>query len=303
MAHDEDTEEDKSEEDTTALILDVAKLGKKRQTQVKRAPTANAASKVETQSGSELLQTNIRIAKHPHEQRKSLNAIVNSHNVPGFIPALKLYINSHLPKEEQATKKEAIANGCLPFTLLDVWHHFKFTPVNLFDDDSDVPKEIVKAIPSGTNLRTSQSGPRYDTVIVLVNDEAESTAVIGCRVARLRVIFQLPEKVKRLGQGFGILEEPAPSNWPRTPLAYITWFSHFKSGPDSKNGMCHVKPSALNGIPQGGIISLSDIRQSCMLVPSSNEWSRSWISDNILDECPSFFVNNFQSKYTYQTIY
>ncbi|KAF9062411.1 hypothetical protein BDP27DRAFT_1163417, partial [Rhodocollybia butyracea] len=158
------------------------------------------------------LDTNIRIAKHPHETKKSLNAIANSHNAPGFIPALKLYINSLLPKEGQVMKAEALSIGCLPFTLLDVWHHFEFTPVNLFDD-------------------------------------------AGCRVARLRVIFRLPNVVKRLGQRS---EEDTPPNWPKaeTPLAYVTWFSQFKSVPDSKNGMYRIQPSvsASNGTPQGEII-------------------------------------------------
>ncbi|KAF9017031.1 hypothetical protein BDP27DRAFT_1251605, partial [Rhodocollybia butyracea] len=209
---------------------------------------------------------NIRIAKHPHETKKSLNAIANSHNAPGFIPALKLYINSLLPKR----RTEALSIGCLPFTLLDVWHHFKFTPVNLFDDASDVPKEIVRAAPSSIKKNSkSKSKSRYDTVIILINDEAESAAA-------------------------------------ETPLAYVTWFSRFKSVPDSKNGMYRVQPSvsASNGTPQGEIIPLSDIRQSCMLVPSSSDWEgNGWTSDNILDKCPAFFVNNFQSKYTYQTIY
>lgn len=282
------------------LKLDVAKLGlKKRQipNSDQRAATATPASTSNANTKT-LLQTNIRIAKHPHETKKSLNAIANSHNAPGFIPALKLYINSLLPKEGQVTKAEALSIGCLPFTLLDVWHHFKFTPVNLFDDASDVPKEIVRAAPSSIKKNSkSKSKSRYDTVIILINDEAESTAVRGCRVARLRVIFRLPNVVKRLGQRS---EEDAPPNWPKaeTPLA--------KSVPDSKNGMYHVQPSvsASNGTPQGEIIPLSDIRQSCMLVPSSSDWEgNSWTSNNILDKCPAFFVNNFQSKYTYQTIY
>ncbi|KAF9059987.1 hypothetical protein BDP27DRAFT_1151417, partial [Rhodocollybia butyracea] len=123
----------------------------------------------------------IQIAKHPHETKKSLKAIANSHNAPGFIPALKLYINSLLPKEGQVTKAEALSIGCLPFTLLNVWHHFKFTPVNQFDDASDVPKEIVRAAPSTSIKKNSKSKSKsqYDTVIILINDEAESTAVRG----------------------------------------------------------------------------------------------------------------------------
>jgi hypothetical protein len=235
------------------------------------------------------------MAKHPHERQKSLSRIAQSHDAPGFISALKLYMNSQLPKTQQAKKATAL-QASLPFTSLDVWHQFKFIPINLFDDDSDVPKEIVKAVPSSKKSLV----PQYDTVIVLVSNEAESTAVIGCRVARLKVIFQLPETVKRYG-----IEEPAPLDWPTTPLVYVTWFSHFRSRPDPGLGMYHVKPSvASDGTPQGAIIPLSDIRQSCMLVPSSRtDWDPTWTSGNVLDNCQSFFVNNLQSKYTYQTIY
>ncbi|KAF9031785.1 hypothetical protein BDP27DRAFT_1386850 [Rhodocollybia butyracea] len=90
------------------LKLDVAKLGlKKRQipNSDQRAATATPASTSNANTKT-LLQTNIRIAKHPHETKKSLNAIANSHNAPGFIPALKLYINSLLPKEGQMCQKK-----------------------------------------------------------------------------------------------------------------------------------------------------------------------------------------------------
>ncbi|KAF9065520.1 hypothetical protein BDP27DRAFT_1384504 [Rhodocollybia butyracea] len=87
--------------------------------------------------------------KHPQETKKSLNAIANSHNAPGFIPALKLYLNSLLPKEGQVTKAEALSIGCLSFTLLDVWHHFKFT---------HVPKEIVRTAPSSIKKNSKSKG-------------------------------------------------------------------------------------------------------------------------------------------------
>jgi hypothetical protein len=276
-----------NQEEENTIRLDVAKLRKK--TQLQTIPSTSSKSL------SNQMLTNIHMAKHPHERQKSLSRIAQSHDAPGFISALKLYMNSQLPKTQQAKKATAL-QASLPFTSLDVWHQFKFIPINLFDDDSDVPKEIVKAVPSSKKSLV----PQYDTVIVLVSNEAESTAVIGCRVARLKVIFQLPETVKRYG-----IEEPAPLDWPTTPLVYVTWFSHFRSRPDPGLGMYHVKPSvASDGTPQGAIIPLSDIRQSCMLVPSSRtDWDPTWTSGNVLDNCQSFFVNNLQSKYTYQTIY
>lgn len=121
----------------------------------------------------------------------------------------------------------------------------------------------------------------------------------GCRVGRLKIIFRLPEIVNRDG-----FMTSAPSNWPRYPLAYVTWFTRFKASPDPHIGMYQVEPAKdSRGQAQSTIISLTDIRQSCMLTPSRATWNKTWKTETVLDECQSFFVNNLQSKYTYYTIY
>ena len=53
------------------------------------------------------------------------------------------------------------------------------------------------------------------------------------------------------------------------------------------------------------IIPLSDICQSCQLYPlfSSNDVDGKWTTDNSLDLCSSFLVNNWRSLYSYQTIW
>ncbi|KAJ3963557.1 hypothetical protein EV361DRAFT_813277, partial [Lentinula raphanica] len=180
----------------------------------------------------------------------------------------------------------------IPFLTLEVWHNFGLVPAKVLDDPE---KSRIKARPL-TSKRSSQ----FDTVIVLETDEAQSTAVRGCRAARLRVIFRLPRKVINEGS-----IENAPANWPKEHLAYITWYTRFKPSPDNATGMYKVEPAvASNGVPQGAIIPLSNIRQSCMLVPSTKtSWDKDWDSNNILDQCSSFFVNNLQTKYSYQTIY
>ncbi|KAF5347147.1 hypothetical protein D9757_013661 [Collybiopsis confluens] len=227
----------------------------------------------------------IQLTKYPHEPRKSIHHIIVSHKATGFLPSLKYFLNSCLPENQRAQTAAQLLEADLPFTSLDVWHHYKFTPINLFDDSSDVPKETIKSTP----LSRKTSVTRFDTVIVLDSDEAESTAVIGCRIARVKVIFKLPQNVQRLSGG---MVETASFNWPDVPLAYVTWYTRFKQAPDSKSGvgMYHVKPSYdSKGMAQGAIIPLSAIRQSCMLVPSKHaEWDPSWTSDNILDRCSSF---------------
>jgi hypothetical protein len=61
---------------------------------------------------------------------------------------------------------------------------------------------------------------------------------------------------------------------------------------------------------QGSIISLSNIRQSCMLIPvfpkpQSLEARNldNWTPDNVLDEARSFHINNFLHLYTFQTLW
>ncbi|KAJ3834431.1 hypothetical protein F5878DRAFT_544828 [Lentinula raphanica] len=231
------------------------------------------------------------VAKNPSEPRKKIAAITLLHGAPGFEGALKLFLNDYLPKSEQRKKQSAL-EGIIPFLTLEVWHNFGLVPSKVLDEPE---KARIKARP-----RSSKLSARFDTVLVLEKDEAESTAVRGEVAARLRVIFQLPSEVYNNGR-----PSKAPPNWPKEHLAYITWYTRFKSSPDSSTGMYKVEPAFdSNGMPQGAIIPLSNIRQSCMLVPSTKtSWDKNWNSDNILDECSSFFVNNLQTKYTYQTIY
>lgn len=131
-------------------------------------------------------------------------------------------------------------------------------------------------------------------------------SIEGTRIGRVKVIFTLPTILDtRLGP------QEAPSIWPKTPLAYIEWYSKIPSTASKANGnMYHIKriePLTTIGparVP-GTIIPISNIRQSCMLFPAfpKGEISGDWKSDNILDKCPSFLINNWSSKYAYQTIW
>jgi hypothetical protein len=117
------------------------------------------------------LTTTVLLAKYPPEPRKKLSHVVVSHGVPGFLLELKFFLRSLLPPEQRPDKRTT-AVGALPFTALDVWHLFKITPAKLLDDQE---RDMVKAVPASK----SSTPPRYDTVIVLDGDEAESTAVQG----------------------------------------------------------------------------------------------------------------------------
>lgn len=55
----------------------------------------------------------------------------------------------------------------------------------------------------------------------------------------------------------------------------------------------------------GSIVPLGNIRQSCMLFPafSHGDVPAEWKSENALDMTNTFYINNWLSKYSYQTIW
>jgi hypothetical protein len=104
-----------------------------------------------------------------------------------------------------------------------------------------------------------------------------------------------------LEQGMGL----TPSFWPKTPLAYIEWYSGFKPTAEPTHNMYSVKRLyGTNGMPAGSIVDLFNIRQSCMLFPVFESPSDpAWSTDNVLDCSSSFLVNNWHSMYSYKTIW
>ena len=126
---------------------------------------------------------------------------------------------------------------------------------------------------------------------------------LGTRIGRVRVIFTLPKEVEtHLGT------QPAPRNWPTEPLVYIEWYSKLGGAADLKHGlMYHIKKVTTTSNPvrvQGAILPLTRIRQSCMLFPLFPKVVPShWTPTNVLDHATSFLVNNWLSKYSYQSIW
>lgn len=129
--------------------------------------------------------------------------------------------------------------------------------------------------------------------------------ILGTRIGRLRVIFTLPKNLK--GPGSLI---PIPVQWPKTPLAYIEWYTRQGRVADKNHGMYSIiRAYDSKGRSQGTIIPLSDIRQSCMLCPvtprnlEEAKEAEKWEYDSVLDDAKTFLINNWVSKYAYQTLY
>jgi hypothetical protein len=96
----------------------------------------------------------------------------------------------------------------------------------------------------------------------------------------------------------------SPSVWPKEPLAYIEWYQPLSPNPDKNHSMYLVKKQ-ISSNPQCSIIPITNIRQSCMLIPNfgKDPPKKEWKSDTVLDLAPSFLLNNWQSLYAYQSLW
>lgn len=128
----------------------------------------------------------------------------------------------------------------------------------------------------------------------------------GTRIGRVKVIFTLPRKLSGINYGGA----PTPSYWPQEPLVYLEWYSPLASSPDPTHRMYTVKKAApsANGVLQGKIVPVSQIRQSCHLCPQFPAGPQGvvppeWTTDNVLDLATHFHLNNWGSKYAYQTLW
>jgi hypothetical protein len=104
----------------------------------------------------------------------------------------------------------------------------------------------------------------------------------GLRVAQVRLIFTLPSHLRH------------PSKpW---QLAYVELFTPFRArDPNSK----------LHSVSRANrrhalIIPLDRITGSCHLIPNyRTKCDRRWTTENVLEECPSFFVSRWLDLRTF----
>ncbi|THU75342.1 hypothetical protein K435DRAFT_707335 [Dendrothele bispora CBS 962.96] len=217
------------------------------------------AMDIDLDSSNQQRKIHYTMAKYPPEPNKSLSRIQTFHHAPNFEKHLKKYVNGFRP-ENQRLRGKALDTTPLPFDRVDVWHQFKLNPTSLVD--GEVWVETVKALP----VWKHSTNTRFDTVIALVDDNAESTA-------------------------------------PLVYVEWLQWYSNFRKSPDGPHGMYLVtKTKDSDGHPQGEVVEMARIRQVCMLMPADPKLNHSQ-SGSVLDSCNRFFVNQMQSKYAFQTIY
>jgi len=130
--------------------------------------------------------------------------------------------------------------------------------------------------------RKQVKGAHFDTAFIIdpelpIDGRQDRRAVADTRVARVRVIFDLPQQ-------FGTLPHP---------LAYVEWYTPLRRK-DHATGLYLVSRSTRNGKPNASIISIDQIRRACHLIPKHGAMiDREITMDNALDVATEFRVNSY----------
>ena len=112
----------------------------------------------------------ISIAKYPNYPSRQLSLIEERHKAPDFTYYLKVFLMALTNKQIQ---HRLLNESDLPFKQVDVYNMFIFHPEGL--QDSKEENDIVKALPISAENQDGQ----FDTVVVIVGDEAQSTGLAG----------------------------------------------------------------------------------------------------------------------------
>jgi hypothetical protein len=127
-------------------------------------------SEITSQSSLVKKKSLISIAKHPNFPKRLLSLIEERHQAPDFTHYLKVFLIALASKNIQSRRLDEMD---LPFKHLDVYNMFRFHPEGIQDDEEE--KDLVKAFPRSAE----HPDGHFDTVIVMVGKEAESTGLAG----------------------------------------------------------------------------------------------------------------------------
>ncbi|KAJ7705815.1 hypothetical protein B0H16DRAFT_1346020 [Mycena metata] len=241
----------------------------------------------------------LKMTKHPTLKAVRINNLIADYGATQFRAALTRFIvqftTPTLSHAEVDTKASTVA---LHFNRVPVYHRVKYVTEDPYTargpEDSVV--DSIHVQPRRVLRNGNELPGRFDTALVNTDGTRPLTGVAGYRIGQVRVVFSLkPHHLKGLFP---------PGIAPPKYLAYVEWFSPFTAHPEPHHLMYKVKRSMKEGQRIATIVPLENIRRSVHLLPKFGPVAPShWTSSNVLDECPTFFVNCFSDRHIYATLF
>jgi hypothetical protein len=239
----------------------------------------------------------IFMAKSPPSPRQRISDLEVAHHARYFSDDLKVFIQDVCSRDPNVVRRLALDTGMingLKNERVDVWHRLKLIHPDI-QEIADIETEDY--------IIASPKARRFDTVILQKDNSegAEKVALRNAQVARVRIIFRIPERLRRIDPSL-----------PSEPLLYVHRFHAPRNVADSATKMYQVRkltyangPAEWSGYPCGEVVSIQSVRHSCHLFPAPKhtQSNKHWTSANVLDNCDAFYINNWVNHHVYHSVH
>ncbi|KAI9429265.1 hypothetical protein H4582DRAFT_1827220 [Lactarius indigo] len=235
----------------------------------------------------------LKMAQHPTFKAVSFEDLAERYGAVDFQDCLADFIAQlNHPGASAAVLRARAADTLLPFRTVPVFHRIKFTSSGSSGNSKVVDSVVVRPEQNDARGRTIPS--RFDTVLVRGRHEDVMHGNHGNRIAQVRVVFQLPDRV--IPNLFSSSDTTIPSY-----LAYVEWFSPLSATPDNNNLMYKVSRLIHQDRRRAAIIPVESVLCSVHLLPrlTGPVGPHNCNSFSVLDQCSTFYVNPFSDRYIY----
>lgn len=113
------------------------------------------------------------------------------------------------------------------------------------------------------------------------------------------MVFSIPS------QGIKYIFPRAQTNEdiPPVHLAYVEWFTRLRQQPEPHHGLYKLSRSMQGGQQMASVIPVANITRSAHLYPRFGaNVPEEWTYWNVLDLCPSFFLNSCSDRHAFVTM-
>ncbi|KAL0572117.1 hypothetical protein V5O48_009844 [Marasmius crinis-equi] len=241
----------------------------------------------------------MKISRHPTVKSVPFTKIISDYGATHFREALARYIvGVRHPELSTRTLVRESERLYLPFFRVPVWHKVKWTTPDMYSltEMGTVIVDSAHVNPARTNKRGHVVPGRFDTVLVNLGNGG-TFGVSGYRVGQVRLLFTL-----RKSHLDALFEGDEQDYIPRH-LAYVEWFTPFRSSPEPVHGLYKISRAITDGNRDSSIVPVADFRRSVHLYPKFGPIvPEEWTSSNVLDEASVFYINSYSDRHAYYTI-
>ncbi|KAG8696265.1 hypothetical protein FRC08_007275 [Ceratobasidium sp. 394] len=222
------------------------------------------------------------VAKTPTTSRITVEELTRQHGATKLQHSLALFLRKQRPSGRLPEQTVT------PELKLNIWSRARlFHSPPPFKPSEGPHIDVIRAQPEKIDAFERVSRPaRFDTVLVLTDKKGRG--VHRYRPARVRVIFELPTRLRHLYDG---------------KLAYVEMFNATSHKPLHPTGLFTTTRSILDGSRVCAIIPLLDIRMTCHLAPRYNLFHPDTpltVYSDVLQLCDKFFLNIFVTYFCYE---